>query len=353
MSEKSIPVISHDEFHELASKNPGVVDESPWIVDGLIENWPNFEKWRQLDYLRDRFGELNAYARAPQFVTNRNAEIVGVETSFAQYLDYIDAPERAKEIYDGCWLYGSYEEFAAQKMPLYCGSLRFVRSANDPIFEELTPFVPPPLENWNHALPYYYQLFNHLWLLVSLPGALTPLHEDNNATVALVAQLKGRKRAILFNPEDRPHYYNPDVGYMDPLAPDEKDFPTWRSATPWVGEMGPGQMLVVGPYWAHHVQTVEDSISVSLDYVNGQNIAGYAAAPQWAKVFGDRIKRNPAVISDKAPERFSVAKIEETESVTLGRQVMAHILRSAVQGSDESKTTVIRRSFLSHLEEHL
>ena len=234
-------------------------------------------------------------------------------------------------------------------MPLYCGSLRPLNRADDPIFEELHPIVPPPLENWNAALPYYYQLFNHFWLLVSLPGALTPLHQDNNGTIALIAQLKGKKKAILYRPEDERYFFNSDIGFMNPLAPDEVYFPDWRKAQPWIGELCEGQMLIIGANWGHHVETLETSISVSLDFVNQSNIAAYATAPQWPEVFGKRIKTKPAMVTAKIPGLITESEIDRMDAISLGRLVTCAILQAAVQSNPGSDTAKIRQTLLDHI----
>lgn len=353
MKAKQIPVVSHEEFERLATRNPNLLHENPWIVSGYIENWSGYRQWQEMDYLQTRFGSLKAFAKAPNFITNRRASLVSVETNFSQYIDYIRNPECVKEIYSGCWMDGTYEDFVAQELPLYCGTLRIVHQADDKIFEEVSPLVPAPIEPWNHALPYYYSLFNHFWLLVSLQGALTPLHTDNNGTIALIAQLKGRKRAMLYSPDDLRHVYNPSVGFLDPLKPDKTDFPTWDSAIQWAGDLDVGQVLFVGTNWAHHVETLETSISVSFDFVDKSNIAAYAASAGWAEVFGNRIKRNPGLIVDKMHGEISLADIESLPTVTVGRRVMAHILRSALRDAKASDKSFIRDLYLGHLEECL
>lgn len=350
MNERRIPVVSREEFRRLAEHNPNLLQDNPWVVTGYIQDWPCYHDWQDLDVLRARFGELRAFAKAPNFITNNKDRLVSVETSYAQYLDYIREPHRVGEIYDGCWLEGDLAQFQAQDLPLYCGTLRIAHRADDPVFREVSPLVPEPVEPWNHALPYYYSLFNHLWLLVSLPGALTPLHRDNNGTIALVAQLKGRKRAILYAPGDFAHIHNPEVGYLDPLSPDRADFPTWDSAVKWVGDIEPGQVLFIGTEWAHHVQTLEDSISVSFDFIEHSNIAAYAASANWAGVFGDRIKRNPAPFLEKLSGALDAEMVERLDSVEVGRRAMARILRAAIAQPGDPSVTAIRERYLAHLE---
>lgn len=351
MRVESIPVIDRQEFQRLAASNSRLLHDNPWIVTGHAETWPEYQRWRDIDYLKDRFGDLMAYASAPHFVTNRNQRKFSVKTSFAQYLEYVSDPGRIAEIYGGEWAEGTCDEFMKQDLPLYCGSLRMVHHANDNILKELHPLVPDPIETWNHAIPYYYVLFNHFWLFVSPPGALTPLHRDNNGIMAFLAQLRGKKRVILYSPDDARHVYNEKVGYLDPVAPNAQDFPTWDSAVQWKGEIETGQVLFFGTNWSHHVETVETSVSVSFDFVNDTNMAAYAASPQWAEGFGKRIKLNPSMYIDKSAGTFSVDEVESMSSVDLGRKFMTYLLRQTLEKDDRSEVARIRSQYLSRLVE--
>lgn len=348
MQQKDIPIVPVRDFERMLAENPRLLHENPWVVSGYIEHWPGYRRWRELDYLRERLGHLSAFAKAPNFITNKHHRLVSVETDFARYIDYIREPARARELYEGRWLDGSYDEFAAQDLPLYCGTLRFVHSANDPAFDEFRPLVPAPIETWNHALPYYYTLFNHLWLLVSLPGALTPLHVDNNGTIALIAQLRGRKHATLYAPDDLRHVYNPDVGYLDPEHPDATDFPTWDAAVPWRADLEEGQVLFVGTRWAHHVRTVEQSISVSFDFVDHTNIADYARSPDWASVLGARVKQHPPVFLERLQGAVTREQVESAAPAEVGRRVMAAVLRASA-GDAAAGVRRIRELYLRHL----
>lgn len=348
MRQREIPIVSHGEFTRLADDNPNLIHQSPWIVEGYIQRWRGYEEWQDLDYLRRRFGHLQAFAKAPNFVTNRHDRLVSVATGYDQYIDYIKQPDQVQEIYEGCWMDGGYDEFVDLGLPLYCGTLKIVRQADDPVFADVHPLLPPPLSAWNHALPYYYSLFNHFWLLVSLPGALTPLHIDNNGTIAIIAQLKGRKRATLYAPADLQYVRNASVGFMDPGCPDANDFPLWHRATKWVGDIAPGQVLFVGTEWAHHVTTLETSISVSFDFVDQSNLAAYAKSSSWASALGDRVKRNAELFVGKTQGRLSHRVIQEASGAAVGRALMSYILRPLCERTGDTENRV-RRLYADHL----
>lgn len=350
METRKIPIVSAEEFGRLADRDPSLLHANPWVVEGHIERWPGYRQWQQLEYLRQRFGHLQAFAKAPNFITNRNSRLVSVETSFEQYLRYVEQPDAVRDIYHDCWMEGDHAQFEALGLPLYCGTLRIVHHADNPVFKEVDPLLPEPLRAWNHALPYYYSLFNHFWLLVSLPGALTPLHIDNNGTIATIAQLRGSKRATLYAPADLSHVRNPEVGFLDPEQPDERDFPTWERAVKWVADIHAGQVLFVGTNWAHHVRTLKTSVSVSFDFVDHTNLADYAKSDGWAAALGNRCKRNPALIVNKMPEAIRCNELDILPAAVVGRHVMAHVLRSALRSAQEPEVDAIRRLYLAELD---
>ena len=350
MTQNQIPIVSFHDFHRLAEQNPNIVLETPLIVEGYISSWPEYHKWQDLKYLKKRFGNLQGFARAPNFITNRKSSLISVKTTFNQYMDYINNPDDIGNIYSGQWINGDAAKLAETGLPLYCGNMKIVHHANDSVFKELDPLLPAPLRSWNHALPYYYSLYNHFWLLASLPGALTPLHIDNNGTIATIAQLKGKKRVTLFAPDDLCYVHNPDVGFLDPLQPDEGDFPNWRRAVKWVADLNVDQVLFVGTNWSHHVETLETSISVSLDYVDQSNLDAYASSTDWASVLGDHAKSSPDLFVERTKGEVSNEKIRELPSYAVGRDIMAYILGATSANPQDSEIARIRGLYLDHIQ---
>lgn len=52
-------------------------------------------------------------------------------------------------------------------------------------------------------------------------------------------------------------------GYVSPVVQTIAFYHT-HSAQPVVAEVSPGDMLVVPPFWFHHVETLEESVSVNV-----------------------------------------------------------------------------------------
>ncbi len=347
------PVPSYDlqEFCDLLSKQPDILSSHPCVVRGFVERWPAARTWTSLEALAKTFGSLPVTAGAPQFTTNRHSTMCQVKTDFGTYLEYVAAPERLEELFEGRWVKGDAGTLARLGMPLYCGNLRLVRHAREEVLKQISPPLPQSMECLNDEIPYYHQSGNHVWLYVSLARALTPLHQDNNNVIAYLAQLQGHKEAILYSPDDKEHFHNPDVGYMDPLDPDDGDFPTWRQARPWTASLHPGELLIWGADWAHHVRTMSTSITVSFDVVNASNLVGYARSSDWRHELGRFARANADLIRKRMPDAAMQAALTDADEGDLGKAVMVRVLRAALATPLSEQSRMVKSRMLEVLDE--
>ncbi|CAE7219592.1 hif1an, partial [Symbiodinium sp. CCMP2456] len=104
-------------------------------------------------------------------------------------------------------------------------------------------------------------LVQRFYLFAGLGGTLYHCHYDLQPN--LHVQLTGRKRFILFPPEDWRHLYPFPVHHdldrrsmVDLDAPDCDRFPGWQNAKGYMVELEPGEALYIPPYWWHHVQSL-------------------------------------------------------------------------------------------------
>ena len=123
--------------------------------------------------------------------------------------------------------------------------------------------IPSYFFDWFGVLPRFMRLV-YPRIFIGPPGAVTPLHEDIWKTHAWLAQLVGRKRWILFPPEQREFLYGCQV---DVDNVDLERFPRFRHAKPLVGTIGPGDLIFVPSGWAHHVTSLDPTISVTHNYM--------------------------------------------------------------------------------------
>lgn len=348
MRSRAIPVYELEAFERLIAVSPDILAEHPCVVRGFTGQWPASRSWTSMDRLAEAFGSFPVTAGAPQFVTHKHAKMCQVKTDFGTYLEYVRDPERLEALFDGKWSKGDATVLRELDLPLYCGNLRLVRHSREKILSEIDPIVPRNFDYFNDEIPYYYQSGNHVWLYVSLAGALTPLHQDNNAVIAYLAQLQGHKEAILYSPADKRHYWRRDLGYFDPLSPNDEEFPTWRDAHAWTASLNPGELLIWGPNWAHHVVTLSNSITVSFDVVNALNLAAYARSQDWRVELGLIARKNADLFRTRMPALGDA--FDTADDAALGRAVMIGVLQDALSAPLAERSRRVKAEMLQILE---
>lgn len=351
MDPRPIPTYDIDEFERLLVASPDVLLSHPCVVRGFTEKWLASQRWTSLEHLAKTFGHLPVTAGAPQFTTHKHTKMCQVKTDFNTYLKYVENPESVDELFKDKWSKGDANVFREIDLPLYCGNLRLVRHSREEVFSDIDPIVPDSLEYLNNDIPYYYQSGNHVWLYVSLAGALTPLHQDNNAVIAYLAQLKGHKEAILYSPDDKLHYYNRSVGYLNPLDPNDEEFPTWRQAQPWTASLRSGELLIWGPNWAHHVVTLSQSITVSVDIVNSMNLHAYSLSMDWRHELGLFARKNANLIRTRIQDRRVHEALDKGAEEDLGREVMVCVLRAALANDLPVQSRRVKEGMLRALSD--
>lgn len=111
----------------------------------------------------------------------------------------------------------------------------------------------------------------------SAAGNITPLHYD--LCHGFLVQIVGRKRWTLFSPDDYRLLYPSSSIDPNPLssqvsieqwyagdASQRARFPKVADAEPYHVDLEPGDIMYTPPFWWHHVETVEPSISVLLPW---------------------------------------------------------------------------------------
>ena len=89
------------------------------------------------------------------------------------------------------------------------------------------------------------------WVCCCFAGRATPTHIDPTLTHAWLTQIRGRKRFILFPPQNLQHCHDPETGcFVDPLAPDLEKFKGYSADLGVSVIIEEGETLFVPCNWA-------------------------------------------------------------------------------------------------------
>jgi len=112
--------------------------------------------------------------------------------------------------------------------------------------------------------------FNTLW--ISKKDIITMCHYDE--AFNFFGQVRGKKKFTLFSPNEFKnlypfplHHANDRQCMVDIDDPDLEQFPNFVNSSAVVGVVGPGDVLYIPPYWFHHVDSLEDSISINFWFI--------------------------------------------------------------------------------------
>jgi hypothetical protein len=243
----------------------------PVIITDATENWPACSKWT-FDFFK------TAYGSDPAIAWLGRGSGTGKLTTLSAYIDFLDAP--LGEL-PGIW---TGKDIGKDGRPPRAAPGR----ATSPFYllswygfrqhpELYDDIAPPPyfVQDWVWALsPTLRDIFEvashreFSAIYIGPEGSHSALHRDYWNTHAYLAQLRGRKRAILFSPDDSGFLYG---GQVDPESPDFDRFPLFDCATAYECVIEPGDTLLIPANWLHHVRGLEKSITVSHNFFNDSN----------------------------------------------------------------------------------
>lgn len=196
----------------------------------------------------------------------------------------------------------------------------YERNAPSLIADLWTPgdFHDVAFKDWFRKLPKRHWPDFH-WLFLGGASASTPLHVDPTLTHAWLTQLYGRKRFVLFPPCDLPNLLKESNGVQKGgLCSLEEARARGVKGLDIV--LHPGDTLFVPAFWAHHVECIDHSTSLTWNFLPEKffpivraaflaNAARPTVAPnaEVARGEGDKensksnIKPNAAEASDAKP----------------------------------------------------
>ncbi|WP_078612755.1 cupin-like domain-containing protein [Streptomyces canus] len=112
---------------------------------------------------------------------------------------------------------------------------------------------------------------------VCAAGGRTRLHVDPWASDAVLCQVTGAKRFVMYPPSAGEFLSDGDA-VVDLEEPDDERFPTWRAVRPAVDvTLSPGDAIYIPAGWFHAAVALAPSVSITWNFVHEVNAARFAA----------------------------------------------------------------------------
>jgi hypothetical protein len=194
------------------------------------------------------------------------------------FIDYLTAPDgRAPGLWvDSETLHPCAGPADISDYPLYLPWRAF---ATHPELLDDIKLSPVFVEDWLPLLPEAFRVvmdqatqYFSAGVLIGPKGSQLGLHYDFLRSHAYLAQIVGRKRCVLFSPEDSAALYD---GKADVAAPDFDKFPLLQNVTAYECILEPGELLFIPSRWWHHVVGLEKTVTVNYNFFNRMNFGGY------------------------------------------------------------------------------
>jgi hypothetical protein len=242
----------------------------PVIVTDATRSWRALSSWN-FEFFRNRY--------ASDAVNPRTYCVPDCmkPMAFGEYVDYLDVPETLPQ---GMWLdpktlypcrgpahfvaplYLAWNVFGTH--PELLGDI----GLSPGFVDDWLPLLPRPLrETLDHGTRYF-----SAGLMIGPKNSRTTLHCDFLDSHAYLAQIVGRKRCLLFSPDDSPGLYG---GKVDPEHPYWDKYPLFRQVTTYFCTLEPGEVLFIPWRWWHYVVGLEKSITVNYNFFNRTNFDAY------------------------------------------------------------------------------
>lgn len=213
---------------------------TPVILTDVTKAWPALQKWTP-EYLRETVGDARIQIMTgrnadPQYEKNKDAHMS--EVSMKTYVDMVLQHGPTNDFY-----------MVARNRNLEKDGLQPLLADFQPLPAIMSPDSRP----------------DSFLMWFGPAGTVTPLHHDPNGV--FFCQVYGRKRYWMVRPDELSLLMSED-GYYSPVNaadPDLRRFPDFEGARVHTFDVGPGDAVFLPMGWWHQVESLDVSISVTLD----------------------------------------------------------------------------------------
>jgi lysine-specific demethylase 8 len=247
-----LPVLTREAFQEARRRR------LPLVAGGATADWPARKLWTPESF-RDRFGSRVVQVDMPD-ERHQSHYGPGSPLTMAEFIDGITQtpPKRFHLVVNA----------------IHLGGPSWYRTAQ-PVFPELWPEVRVP--SCLGKIPLHEV---NLWM--GYGGVNSHLHFDPQDN--FLVMLKGRKRVLLFPPDQSGLLYpaplesrNPLQSQADPGRPEDPRFPNLARASRMELVLEEGDLLYLPAGWWHYVLT--EALSIAVNFWFAPRIAAYATPP--------------------------------------------------------------------------
>lgn len=236
----------------------------PLIVTGAMDGWINNSLW-SFEKFAEEFGTEMIQVYNDRFDLK---DITSLRTYIAEYI----GKKYQDEIVDG-------DRVTYARLYAKMKDVEFAWA--DEIFEKIQDrwSVPDFIPRTGYVLPYSNEALSPLTnrfpgkvIFLSSGGSRTSLHIDPWGSDAVLCQIVGVKEVMLYAPDQVNYLKNGDT-FADPDNVDDEAYPDYSGAVlSYHDVLQPGETLFIPNGWLHHVRTLEDSISLSWNFVHHTTI---------------------------------------------------------------------------------
>lgn len=205
----------------------------PVVLTDLMKDWPALQKW-SIGHLKQAYGDI----RVPVFSENYSKPGKGYmspdkELSFRDYLEMLEAGPCSYRLF----LFNIFRH-----APAMCDDFS----------------LPTIMDGFYREFPF---------MFFGGEGSKVALHYDIDLSHVFLNQFHGRKRVVLFPPEESVHLYHHPftvASYVDLNNPDYDTYPALQLVKGYEVTLQPGETLFMPSGFWHYIEYTDGGYSMSL-----------------------------------------------------------------------------------------
>jgi len=234
----------------------------PVVIGGALRRWRALERWTP-EFFKREFGAMTFRIESKEHGQANYETEGGRQFTMNEFIDLVAQ--------------------STDENPAPYFRNRVLRHEFPSLLADIQPLPPYVEPNWlpeRFALKRVGQVLNRgseIELYIGGRGGAFPvLHYDGAGTHAFLMQIYGRKKFIVYPPDQEPFLYpSPSrVNFSlinDVERPDLVRFPLFAKAVPITFILEPGELVFVPSHWWHTTKMLTPSITLSINTVNRSN----------------------------------------------------------------------------------